>query len=101
VSGVVALGEGIETSLSIQRLPDLADMPVWSLLSAGGLASFPVLSGLEVVWLAADNDASGTGRKAVQDAGQRLTAAGIEAIIISTREVGKDLNDKVLRHGLG
>ena len=63
VSAVIAIGEGIETALSIRELPDLGSMPVWSVLSAGGITAFPVLPGIESVWIAADNDAWGPGRK--------------------------------------
>jgi hypothetical protein len=100
VTKALAIGEGIETALSIQQLPDLGTMPVWSVLSAGGLGAFPILPGIESVWLAADNDASGTGRKAARELGQRLTAAGLEAIVLSTTQVGSDLNDKVAGHGV-
>lgn len=100
VIGVLAIGEGIETTLSIQELPDLSTMPVWSVLTAGGLRSFPVLPGIEVVWLAADNDISGTGQSAALEAGERLTAAGTEAIIISPTRVGSDINDRIASHGI-
>lgn len=99
VTRVIAIGEGIETTLSIRQLPDLDAMPVWSLLTAGGIASFPVLPGIETVWLAADNDASGTGQKAARSAAERLTGAGLETIIISPTEIGADLNDRMARHG--
>lgn len=98
VTQVIAIGEGIETSLSIRVLPDLEAMPVWSLLSAGGIAAFPVLPGVEAVWIAADNDASGTGQKAALTAAARLCAANLETIVLAPDEIGADLNDKVARH---
>lgn len=98
VTTVLAIGEGIETALSIRELPDLEHMPVWSVLSAGGIAGFPVLAGIETVWIAADNDASGTGDKASRQAAARLEAEGVEAITLSLDTVGSDLNDEVARH---
>lgn len=98
VTMVVAIGEGIETALSIRALPDLDAMPVWSVLSANGISTFPVLSGVESIWIAADNDASGTGQNAARAAGERLHAAGIETIIIVPTQAGADLNDRVARH---
>src|SRR5690606_13333539 len=68
VGTVIAIGEGIETALSIRELTDLGNMPVWSVLSAGGISAFPVLPGIEAVWIAADNDASGTGQNAARSA---------------------------------
>ncbi len=62
VTNALGIGEGIETTLSLRLLPGLGLLPVWSLLSANGVASFPVLAGIESVWIATDNDASGTGK---------------------------------------
>lgn len=98
VSTVVAIGEGIETILSIHKLPDLCNMPVWSLISAGGVAAFPALPGIESVWIVADNDASGTGQRAARTAGERLNAAGVETIVLAPTRQGTDLNDMVNRH---
>jgi len=95
VETVIAIGEGIETALSIRELPDLENMPVWSLLSANGICSFPALPGIEAVWIAADNDASGTGQKAARTTGDRLHAQNIETIILAPGQAGADLNDKV------
>lgn len=94
-STCLAIAEGIETALSIRELPDLENMPVWSLLSAGGVAAFPALAGLEAVWIGADNDASGTGEKAAEAAAERLTAKNITTIILMPAQAGEDLNDKV------
>jgi phage/plasmid primase-like uncharacterized protein len=90
---VLAIGEGVETALSFRCLPGLDSMPVWSLLSANGISSFPALAGLESVWIAADNDASGTGQDAASEAAHRLHGAGIETIIVTPRRTGSDLND--------
>jgi len=99
VTRVVAIGEGIETTLSIRALPDLGTMPIWSLLSARGIEAFPVLPGIETVWIAMDNDESGTGQRSAETTAQRLAGAGLEAILITTTKVGTDLNDKVARCG--
>src|SRR5262249_50214508 len=54
----IALGiaEGIETALSMQRLPEWFGSPVWSVISASGIAKFPLLAGIETLAIAADND---------------------------------------------
>lgn len=98
-TNVIAIGEGIETALSIRKLSGLGTMPVWSVLSAGGIAAFPALPGFEAVWIAADNDVTGTGQKAARAAAERLVAAGIETIILAATQAGTDLNDWVARHG--
>jgi len=95
VDRVLAIGEGIETTLSIRRMPGLELMPLWAVLSANGIQAFPELPGLEAVWVTADNDRSGTGQRAAQALAQRLHVAGIEPVIVTPRTVGNDLNDKV------
>jgi hypothetical protein len=99
VTVVIAIGEGIETILSIPELPALSNMPVWSLISAGGVTAFPALPGIESVWIVADNDASKTGQHAARAAVERLNTAGVETIILTSTRQGADLNDLVSRHG--
>jgi putative DNA primase/helicase len=95
VERVIAIGEGIETALSIRRLPGLEQLPVWAVLNAGGIQAFPELRGIEAVWIATDHDKTGTGQKAALALAQRLEASGIEAITITPEAVGHDLNDRV------
>ncbi|MCM5558084.1 toprim domain-containing protein [Pleomorphomonas sp. JP5] len=87
----LGIGEGIESTLSLRRLPDLESLAVWSLLSAGGVERFPALPGIESLWVAADADP--TGQAAADTAGNRWEDAGKEAIIISPTKAGADMND--------
>ena len=98
VSTVLAVGEGLESSLSVRNLSGVENMPVWACLTAGNLAEFPALPGIEALWVAADNDASGTGQRAADMLARRLDAAGIEPVILMPRKVGTDINDKVAAH---
>jgi len=93
VSTVVAIGEGIETALSIRNLPDLDMMPVWSLISAGGISNFPVLAGVETLWISADHDPVGIG--AARKAGKTWLDAGREVMIVHPNARGTDLNDVI------
>ena len=93
VTTVLAVGEGIETSLSVRNLPSLENMPVWACLTASNLAEFPALPGIEAVWIAADRDTSGAGQRAADMLARRLDAAGIEPIVLMPRAVGTDIND--------
>jgi hypothetical protein len=61
-------------------------------------ALFPVLPGIEVLWLAVDNDASHTGQEAAHLRTERWTA-GQEAIQIMPHKTGDDLNDLARRAG--
>jgi hypothetical protein len=80
----LAIAEGIETALAVPF------RPVWACLSAGGIAGFPVLNGIECLTIFADNDASGTGLAAARTCAERWHAAGREAVIHVPTETGSD-----------
>ena len=92
------IGEGIETVLSASKL--LQFKPVWSLIDKNGIANFPVLSGIESVTIAVDNDPGGDGQLAAAECVQRLTQAGVEVITAQTNLVN-DFNDFIreYKHG--
>jgi hypothetical protein len=85
------IGEGIETVLSASKF--LQFKPVWSLIDKNGVANFPVLSGIESVTVAVDNDDAG--RHASRQCIDRLTRAGVEVITAQTNRVS-DFNDLVI-----
>jgi hypothetical protein len=82
------LGEGIETTLSASLI--LKFRPAWSVVSRNGIAKFPILTGIEAVTIAVDNDPDG--RAAAEALVQRLTAAGVETSTAHS-SLGKDFND--------
>ena len=84
------IGEGIETVLSASA--ELQFKPCWSLIDKNGIAKFPVLSGIESVTIAVDNDASGDGQRAAAECVKRLTRAGIEVFTVTPIRLG-DFND--------
>lgn len=89
VTTCLGVGEGMETALSLQLLPEFGRSPVWSLISAGGIAGLPVLAGIECLWIAIDHDEAGV--RAGQTAAARW--AERETILVSPRSNGADLND--------
>lgn len=89
----LGIGEGIESTLSIRRLNNLDGMPVWSLLNAEQLGQFPVVNGLESIWVAVDHDAAG--EKALMRLVERMAASNIETIALKATSTGNDLNDVV------
>src|SRR5262249_57293751 len=68
VTTKLVIGEGVETTLSVATgLPSRDGTmfrPAWAAASAGNLEDFPVLPGIEVLTIAADNDANGCGQHA-------------------------------------
>lgn len=72
----LAVAEGIETSLAVRIATGL---PVWSTVSAVGLAAFEPPPGVADVLICADRDASGTGEDAARQLAVRLYRRGIHA----------------------
>ncbi len=95
VTTVLGIGEGIESALSLPMLPDSFGVPVWACLSAGSLAAFPVLAGVEVLWIAVDHDPSGAGERAAEAVVDRWTEAGREVFTIFPTTLKTDVNDIV------
>jgi hypothetical protein len=94
----LVLGEGIETTLAAAtRITHRNTMlqPAWAVGSAGNMASFSVLAGVEAVTLLVDNDASGTGQNAAAQCARRWLAAGREVIRLTPKIVGTDFNNIV------
>jgi putative DNA primase/helicase len=95
VEVTIALGvaEGIETALSLQRLPEWLGSPVWSLLNANGVQNFPVLTAVETLAIAVDHDR--TGEKAARAVCERWRAAGREVFLAKPDNTDEDLNDVI------
>jgi hypothetical protein len=84
------IGEGIESVLAASKHYQFK--PVWSLIDANNLSKFPVLSGIECVTIAVDNDAAGEG--AASECARCLAQAGIDVITTQTKRVN-DFNDLI------
>jgi hypothetical protein len=88
VTDGLGIAEGIETALSVY----CANWrPVWALGSAGAIAKFPVLPGVESLTIFADADAAGM--KAAAECRARWRQAGREATILLPPIDGQDFND--------
>ena len=85
----LAIGEGTETCLTGRQL---GFRPCWAVGSAGAIAVFPVLPGVECLTLLAENDP--TNAKAVETCARRWHAAAREVTIVEPR-IGSDLNDAI------
>jgi hypothetical protein len=95
VTGGLGLAEGVETALAVMAR---GFRPVWACGSTVLMAKFPVLAGISSITFFADNDANGAGLKAAQEAQARWLAAGREARVFTTDELG-DVNDLDRRGG--
>ena len=89
VLGGLHVAEGVETALTARQL---GLRPTWALGSAGAIAAFPVLSGIECLTLLAEHDDAS--QRAVETCAARWHAAGRE-VLINEPIGGKDLNDAI------
>ena len=84
----MGIAEGIETALSAHTI---FGIPVWAVLSAPGIAAFPVITGTKKLTIFADHDLAGL--KAAQACACRYWKARIEGRIQYPKAVGTDWND--------
>lgn len=88
VSLGLAIGEGIETSLSARQL---GIRPVWALGSSDAIRTFPVLSGVEGLTILGETGDGGANARATQEVGTRWHRAGRTVEVLMPR-IGEDLN---------
>ncbi|WP_193316499.1 DUF7146 domain-containing protein [Methylorubrum populi] len=96
VSLGLAIGEGIETSLSARQL---GIRPVWALGSSDAIRTFPVLPGVEGLTILGETGDGGANARATQEAGTRWYRAGRTVEVIMPR-VGDDLNTALQQGGV-
>ena len=91
---VLALGEGIETMLSVsQAAPGL---PVWAALSSGHLGAVLLPKGLQRLYIAVDRDPAG--HRAAERLSARAAELGVRVIVLEPR-LG-DFNDDLRADGI-
>ena len=72
-------------------------MPAWATCTAGNLARFPILAGIEELTILVDNDLSDTGQKAAKQCAIRWAEAGRAVRRLTPHTLGFDFNDLVQR----
>lgn len=99
VTTCLGIGEGIESTLSLRHFPEFGASPVWSVLNEGGVSVFPVLSGIECLWIAVDHDSAGI--TAAERCAGGWRHAEREVFLVKAVRVKADLNDVVqeVAHG--
>ena len=93
VTMALAVGEGIETVLAARQF---GIQPAWAMTSTANLAKLPVLPGIEVLTLLAENDDASA--RAVEECGDRWFTAGRQVDTVEPL-LGKDLNDALQMRG--
>jgi len=88
--GTLAIAEGIETALAFSIMTEL---PVWATVSALGMERIILPPEINNVWIAVDNDQSGTGQKAAAELASRLVLNGQKVRYVTPPNVGDDFSD--------
>lgn len=88
VTAGLGVAEGIETALSLIQAAGWS--PVWATGSAGGIATFPTLPGIEALTIFADGDEAGV--KAATACAERWRREGRE-VTVRAAPAGLDWND--------
>jgi hypothetical protein len=99
VTTCLGIGEGVETTLSMRAIPEFGHSPIWAAGNAGRLKEFPVLTSVETLWIAIDNDPGGI--EAYKALEGRWLAAGKEVGWIKPKAPGADVNDLLRRSANG
>jgi hypothetical protein len=98
----LVVGEGLETVLAAATRVTYRDNllpPAWAVMSAGSLASFPVIPGVERLIILVDHDDAGIA--AAGQCTERWTRAGRTVIRLTPKRAGADFNDLVIEFGAG
>ena len=94
VAASMGIAEGIETALACHQI---FGIPVWSVISAGGMERFIPPTGIEELVIFADRDASYTGQAAAYALAKRLTReTKIHVTVKLPADMG-DFNDELIR----
>ena len=91
VKHVLAVAEGVETAIAANMM---GYGPAWALGSAGAVANFPVLPGIERLILLQENNAAS--RDAVARCGRRWMRAGRKVTRVRPDDGCDDLNDELI-----
>lgn len=89
VTSGLHIGEGIETVLSGRQY---GLVPAWACTSAGAIAEFPALPGIECLTVMAEIDPNGTGARALKKVASVWLSAG-RSVSVCAPLFGKDIND--------
>jgi putative DNA primase/helicase len=87
-SYVLGIAEGIETALSASSH---FNIPVWAVLTAGGMARFPIIPNIQQLIIFADNDH--VGEQAADQCAKRYYSAGVTGEIRAPPSQFKDWNN--------
>nr|WP_321182148.1 toprim domain-containing protein [Methylobacterium sp. Leaf122] len=91
VTACLGIGEGIESTASLQHLSEFGASPIWSVLNEAGITAFPTLAGIECLWIAVDHDPAG--ERAVRACAGRWRTENREVFAVKAKAPGSDLND--------
>ncbi len=87
----LCIGEGVETCLAGRQM---GYRPAWSVMSKSGVASFPILPGIDGLTIFGERDERDQSKLAIKSCAGRWLEAGIETLT-AWPLAGNDLNDEI------
>jgi hypothetical protein len=98
-AGQLVVGEGVETVLAAATRMSFRGAPLtpaWAVVSTHGLATLPVVAGVERLIQLVDHDTNGEGQKAAEQ-GRRIWSGYATVVPLLPKQPGYDWNDVILR----
>ena len=86
----LTIGEGVETTLAGM---ELNFRPAWAVGSAGAIAKFPLLTGIECLTILVDHDAGGAGQDSAVECSRHWTSMGREVLRVIPTMIDTDMAD--------
>ena len=87
----LCIGEGVETTLAGRQM---GLRPGWAGVNTAGVASFPILPGIDGLHIFRESDLNGASARDAESCARRWYEAGRDVFIVDP-DIGKDLNDEL------
>jgi hypothetical protein len=98
-SGLLVIGEGVETALAVRQfmaLQRIERMPVWATGSASAIGVFPLIKGVGKLFICGENNDGGANQHAIELCRARWRRHGRKVAVIQPEQPLGDMNDALI-----
>jgi len=98
-SGLLVIGEGIETALAVRQymaLKQIERMPVWAAGSAGAISFLPLIKGISKLFILGENNDGGANQRAIELCRARWRKQDRKVAVIQPEQPFSDMNDALV-----